>query len=799
MRKRLTLTCLLILSTLLLHAFPLFSQKLEIKIDGKRILNTISVMAADEQMGRKPNTPEFFKLQDWVVSQYKAWGMEPAGENGTFYQSVPITHEYAVTYGTPKMVINNREFFVYQEDFTLDTRSTTGKKFKSKIVFAGYGISAPEKGLDEYANLDVKGKFVFVLKGDPGDFKPLRGMLSRQDAPETEKIEDWKTESADTTKIQIAFTKGAAGIIFYNPDPETGRFPRGFRPTVETTSFKRDFIIISKVSEEVFHWIFWSDPQMSSRGFMTWLNGIRRDIQKKKSRSFETKMVAEIQSFDKILLKGTKFNDDKGRNIIAKVSGTDPELKNQYVVVGAHFDHVGVTNGQIYNGAEDNASGSAVVMELGRLMKEHQIKTKRTVILCLWTGEELGLIGSRYWVENPTDSVKMDRVVTYFNMDMVGLGETIDAPGALNFPSIWDIIKKEQEQSVLDIVKPRTGGSGGSDHSAFIELGIEALALMTDAKNGHPDYHDTGDDAYKLNPEILKNTCQFVLQGITNLGNETVTNLLIADRKNIYNGMQWPITVINPELGVERSWSVMDIKNPDSLAKLITEKITELKRPQADANDFRAMMRRRFGRSSLTTGIKGGEIFNHNLQFIKIAKELLDFGRIDIQGDDGVWFNKGLTINGATALEMFEKNKIVLHLITPDKTTLEAILKKIDKPLLISNFTDYDDSLITWINKKKVVVGVDFNPEDVAGCVNQLETLKSRFGDIDNLLLNVTSKANLDEAKRELYQQLLQKGWEKKDIYAIGGAGTTRRGRGNLERFGGGGPGFPFGEPDESF
>ncbi len=793
MKKQPTLICLLILATLFLQSLPLFSQKLDIQVDGKRILNTISVMAADQQMGRKPNTPEFFKLQDWVVSQYQAWGMEPAGENGTFYQSVPITREYAVTYGTPKMVINGREFFAYQEDFTLDTRSTAGTKLKSKIVFAGYGISAPDKGLDEYANVDVKGKFVFVLKGDPGDFKPPRGMLSRQEAPEAAKTDNWDKESADTTKIQTAYTKGAAGIILYNPIPETGRFPRGFRPTLETASFKRDFIVISKVSEEVYHWIFWTDPQMSSRGLATWMSDIRSDIKKKKSRSFETKMAAEIQSFEKTLLKGKKFNDDKGRNIIAKITGTDPELKNQFVVVGAHFDHLGVTNGQIYNGAEDNATGSAVVVELARLMKAHNLKTKRTVILCLWTGEELGLIGSNYWVANPTDGVKMEQVVTYFNMDMVGLGETIDAPGALNFPSIWDVIKKHQDQSVLDIVKPRTGGAGGSDHSAFIELGIEALALMTDAKAGHPDYHDTGDDVQKLNPEILKNTCQFVLQGIMNLGNETTTNLLIADRQDVYSAMQWGITLINPDLGGERGWSVLEIKDADSLSKILKDKIGELKRPQAEANDFRAMMRRRFSRNSLMTGVKGVEIFNYDLHLIQVAKELLDFGRIDMVGDDGVWFNKGLTEKGAAALEMLGKNRIVLHLIKPEKATLESILKKFDKPFLVSNFTEYDDSLIACMNQKKVLVGVDFNPEDVEGCVNQLETLKAKFGDIDNFLLNVTSKINLDEAKKELYAQLLKKGWEKKDIYAIGGAGTTRRGRGNLERFGGGGPGFPFG------
>ncbi len=798
MKKQPTLTCLLILAILLLHSLPLFSQKLEVKIDGKKILNTVSVMAADQQLGRKPNTPEFFKLQDWVVAQYRAWGLEPAGENGNFYQAVPITREYAVNYGTPRLVINGREFFIYQEDFSIDTRSTTGKKIKSNIVFVGYGISAPEKGLDEYAGVDVKDKIVVVLKGNPNDFKPQRSWLSpHEPSPEPEKSEDWKKETADTTKMMTAYHKGAAAIIFYQPKSETDRFRRGFRSRVETATFQHDFIIVSKVSEEIFHWIFWTDPQMSSRGFSTWLNGIRSDIQKKKARSFDTKRVAELKGFDKTLLKGKKFNDDKGRNIIAKITGTDPELKNQYVVVGAHFDHLGVTNGQIYNGAEDNASGSAVVMELARLLKAHQIQTKRTVILCLWTGEELGLIGSRYWVQNPTDSVKMDQVVTYFNMDMVGFGDTIDAPGALNFPSIWEIIQKDQDKAILDLVKAGTNGPGGSDYAPFIELGIEALALMTEGK-GHPDYHDTGDDVQKLDPEIMKNTCQFVLQGIINLGNETADMLLIADRKNIYNGQQWGITLINPDLGGERGWSVLDIKDADSLSLVLGAKIGELKRPQTDRNDFRAM-HGRFGRMSLNTGVKGAEIFNYNVHYLKAAKEVLDFGRIDLHGDDGVWLNKGLTTQGATALEMLGKNKIVLHLINPVKETLADVLNKFTQPFLVSNFTAFDDSLIARINKNKVVVGVDFNPQDVAGCVNQLETLKAKFGDTDNLLLNVTSKIGLDEAKSELYMQLIKKGWEKRDIYSIGGAGTTRRSRGNLDRFGGGGPAFPFAEEGESF
>ncbi len=782
MKKYQVVTISLILLSLILLTCPLLAQKTNIQVNGQRIFNTIGYMASDQFLGRKSNTPEFYKLQDWVVKQYKSWGLEPAGEDGTFLQSVPISRVYAFNYGTPGLVINGREFFSRYGDFRIDAKSTTGKKIKDSIVFAGYGISAPDKGLDEYAGVDVKGKVVLVLKGNPNDFEPPRGWMSRQDTTKEKTPEDWKQESADSTKIKTAYNKGASAIILYNPKKETTSYFRRSRSKLEVSPFQRNFIIVTELSEEAFQWTLWTNPQMTSRGFRTWMNSVRGDIKKKKARSFDTRLKAEITGYKKTLLKGKKFNDGKGKNIIAKITGTDPLLKNQYVVMGAHFDHLGVSNGQIYNGAEDNASGSAVVMEVARLMKENNIQTKRTIIFCLWTAEELGLVGSRYWVKNPTDSVKMDQVVTYFNMDMVGLGDQINAPGALNFPSIWEVIKRDQDQQIIDVVKEREGGPGGSDHSAFIELGIEALALMTGGSGGHPDYHDTGDDVEKLNPDILGKTGKFVLQGTINLANETETQLLISDRQNIYDAMRWRITVINPELDVKGSWSVLNFEDKTALTDSMLRKIKKMKQPKDDDNSSGRMRWRRYSRTAYSTGIKGAKIFDFDINFMKVAKEVLGFGRIDFCCDDSIWFNQGLTEQGAAAWAGMEKQVIIPHLKFPQKATLDDVAEKAKKSFLISGFTDFDDSLIARINRNKILVGVDFDSNNIEACVKQLETLKSKFEDTDNLLLNVTSKDDLDEAKRDLYQQLIKKGWKKKEIYGIGGAGTSRRSRGNLDQ-----------------
>lgn len=767
------------------------AQKVDVKVDGQRIYDAVDYMASHEFLGRKPNTPEFFKLQDWTVKKYQAWGLEPAGEEGTFYQSVPISREYAVTYGRPRLVINGREFYTRFEDFEVDTRSR-GKKAKGDVVFVGHGISAPEKGFDEYAGIDVKGKILLILKGDPTDFEPPRSRMGSPSAQENTEdvLEDWTVESDDSVKIMTAYQKGAAGLLFYDPSPSEFNFMRRFRPIVKASPFDRDFIVLSELSEEIFKWILWTDPQMSSRGFTSWLNGVRSDIRLKKTRSFATKLKADITGYEKILLKGKSFNDNVGRNVMAKITGSDPDLRDEYVVMGAHFDHLGVTNGQVYNGAEDNASGSAVVMEVARLMKENDIQPKRTVIFGLWTAEELGLVGSRHWVKSPCDGVSIDNVVAYFNMDMVGLGDQINAPGALNFPSIWEVIKRDQDEDIIDVVKPRIGGPGGSDHSPFIELGIESLALMTGGEGGHPDYHDTGDDVEKLNREIMGKTAKFVLQGTVNLANETETDLLIENREDLYSGLYWPLKVINPDLKVSGSWKYVKAKKPKDLSYLLTKTINELKEPQDNSDPF-AALRRRFRTTPLQNGLRGGKSFDYNIYLMETAKQLIEFGRIDFYGDDGTWFNEGLTDAGLTALKAMEKRGITVHLIGPSKNTFAAVLEKSKKPFMISGYSEFEDSAFAAINEKKVIIGVDFDPENVDETVKVLNNFKKKLGDTDNLILNVTKKEGLDKAKKELYLSLSKAGWSKKEIYPIGGVGTERGSQGNFDVLPGGRRRFP--------
>jgi len=772
-----------------------FAQKTNIKVDGSIIKSYIEYMASDDKLGRQTLTPTFDECIDWAGEKFREWGLEPAGENGTYFQNVPIVARrgaFAWSSGIPELRIDGREFYVNDSEFTIDTRSATGVRITGEVVFAGYGISAPGKGLDEYAGLNVRGKYVLVFKGSPKDAPPpMRGFFAPQEEKAEEPVEEWKEESKDDTKIMTAYDKGAAGIILYDPKPQALRRYFGL-PGSQKIPFDRQFMVVSDINATAFRSIMTDGPQESLRTFSTRIDNIRRDIKNKITHSKNTRVKADVKGYDSTTMYGKDFGNNISRNVLAKLEGTDRRLKNEYIVIGGHYDHLGMGNGIVYNGADDNASGSAVTMEIARLLKKNNFKPKRTIIFALWCGEEMGLLGSRYYVENPCDGVVMDKVVTNFNMDMVGLGDQIGAPGALNFPEIYDVITRDQDPDILEAVVPSTGGPGGSDHSGFIEKGIEALALMTRGGVGHPDYHDSGDDTHKIDPEILRKTGQFVLQASINLANENKTNLLIPNRQDRYNAIHFNIININASLDIPGGWTNIDADNKHKLLGLARDKALELKKPQ-EATPM--MYYRRGPRFPARLGIADSKVFEGCVATMNLVHSILDFGRIDVHGEDTFWFDNGLSSKGQMALKSMEKNNIVVHMFNPTKASLNTMFDTAVKPFIITGYDNLDNMTISRIKDKNALVTVEFDLLDVKGCIRRLEEMKQKFGGTGNLILYLNPAEKIDpenmepqqEKMRELYMSLIDAGWTKKEIYAIGGLNSEGRVRegGNLGRLSG--------------
>ncbi|KPK77689.1 MAG: hypothetical protein AMJ79_02495 [Phycisphaerae bacterium SM23_30] len=798
MRKRGTVACLVVLLILLILVPSSYAQRTRLRVDGDRIKSYIEWLSRDEMQGRQSCTEGYRKAAEWAADNFKRWGLQPAGENGTYFQNVPIGRSITLMTGMPDLRVDRQMFLMEEGDFSLHPASTAATSVNSDVVFVGYGICAPGKGLDEYADLDVEGKVVLALKGSPKD-APAAGAGRFGPARVEEEVptEEWTEESTDEAKVMTAYDKGAAAILLYDPAPpeppaagqrgQRGqRGPAGRGPAAGLSlEFDRNFLVFT-IEGRVFRAIMKPDRQESLNGFNRRLTRIRQDIKGKKVCSMDTGIRVRLRGYDTIEEYSEELGNNIARNVIAKIEGTDPQLKDQYVIMGGHMDHLGVRNGLVYNGADDNASGTAVTMEVARVLNEANFRPKRTIIFCCWCGEELGLIGSTYYTNNPCDGVTMDQVVTYFNMDMVGLGDRIGAPGALNFPTIYDVIKRDQIGDVFGAVDARTGGPGGSDHSGFIRLGIEALALMTSGGVGHPDYHQPEDDTVKIDPEILYKTGQFVLQGTINLANETEVELLIPNRQHIYNARNLTIVNFNPELEGS-TWTYIDIAdNKDGLQKQIEERAAAQAQAQAQiqvrAQAQRARMMRGGAGGRVNQGIKDLKVFAGDVELLKAAAPALGFGRVDVIEDDGAWFaNERLTEAGREALKVMEENNIAVHLIDPPESRINAVLSAATRPFIITGTYTISEEMFDPVNEKSVLLGINFDPEEVEDCVDRLENAKECLGDADNLVLFVTTTAGLEEAREPLYMGLIDKGWQANEI----GGGGDRRGGGGAGIAGG--------------
>ncbi len=224
------------------------------------------------------------------------------------------------------------------------------------------------------------------------------------------------------------------------------------------------------------------------------------------------------------------------RNVVGYVEGSDPVLKNEVVVIGAHYDHLGKRGDYIFNGADDNGSGSVGVMNLARAFAENPVKPKRTVVFCLWTGEEEGLLGSRYYVRNP--AFPIDKTVAYINLDMISRPydeKTIVRMGRMfNFPAAQELMKKINPADFLPISLVAGAGlgevfreadrhiglslflresgandraGGGSDHSSFSAAKVPwafCIAAMTE------DYHQTSDSVEKVSGDLMERISRLV-------------------------------------------------------------------------------------------------------------------------------------------------------------------------------------------------------------------------------------------------------------------------------------------------
>jgi len=231
---------LTLLSLLILASNVLAQGNTQLRVDGDRIKSYIAYLSTDEFMGRQSMTPQYQEAAEWVAAQYEAWGLEPAGDNGTYFHKVPISRGSTWFTGVPAVSINGMPQALDEGEFAINAVSTVSTSVNAEVVFVGYGISAPAKGLDEYAGVNVRGKVALVLTGSPKAAPVIGGGGGFGPAPrsEPEPQEEWTAESMTMAKIRTAHEKGAAAVLLYNPDA-AAQAASGFRaPRVQEEPFR---------------------------------------------------------------------------------------------------------------------------------------------------------------------------------------------------------------------------------------------------------------------------------------------------------------------------------------------------------------------------------------------------------------------------------------------------------------------------------------------------------------------------------------------------------------------------------
>ena len=378
------------------------------------------------------------------------------------------------------------------------------------VVFAGYGISAPEFNYDDYARFSVEKKIVMICYGEP----------SSQDSSFFAGEKDSRY-SYQGTKVKNARDHGAAGIIFLSRMEKTIGWDK-MRAYIQKGAMQ----LKVEVDEDK------KTPRTESIPSITISENTMRTFFAGAKISFDTLQNALLDHkplptflFDNKIHAVWKFENDQivqGRNVVGLIPGTDPALKNEYIGIGAHYDHVGMTSDSVYNGADDNASGTVAVLEAARAVAwDHH--NKRSILVILHTAEEKGLLGSRYFTR---DQGTMDKMESYINLDMVGGGpaDSLYIVGAARInPELQNITEKVNNSTVGFKFNYRLNDPNDperiyyrSDHFNYARKGIP-IVFFTDYFM--KDYHTPGDDVEKLNLDKITRVAELTYKLALELSN----------------------------------------------------------------------------------------------------------------------------------------------------------------------------------------------------------------------------------------------------------------------------------------
>ena len=458
-----------------LYSIYAFAQQIsDPEITDEEITAHIDYLASDELKGRDSGSEEIFEAAEYIADEFAEYGLKPAFD-GNYFQEFPFVKNIELTENNNLTFnANGKEISPKLWEDYITVPFSGNADVNAGLVFAGFGISATDLEYDDYTGINVKDKIVIVLRNTPEPKVPHS---------------EFDKYSPLRKKASVARDNGAAAIIFINPYDENKasddlvefNFDRGGSVTgfsvvsinrsIVETIFKDDGINLKDIHDEI--------------------------IETKKPSSFELKNSSAKISTEVKEVEATSWN------VGGILEGNDPALKNEWLIIGAHFDHLGMggegslyrgDEPQIHNGADDNASGTTGVLELAEKFASQKDKLKRSVAFFTFSGEELGLLGSNYLVNHLPFPV--EEAVTMINMDMIGRlkDSSLIVYGTGTSSNFKDLLNKENKYGFKLTFNDE--GFGPSDQSSFYGAKIPVLFFFTGT---HEDYHKPSDDTEKIN------------------------------------------------------------------------------------------------------------------------------------------------------------------------------------------------------------------------------------------------------------------------------------------------------------
>jgi hypothetical protein len=453
-------------------------------ISSNEILGFATELSSEKYNGRLSGSPEFLEAAKWCANKFKEWGIQPAN-NGSYFQYFP--NEYSEVFTIGELIYSspdNKLFqYTFPDDYLPGSNSASGT-VTGEMVYVGYGISAPELNYDDYKNVDVKGKIIILESGVP---------YTKNDTT----LAKWTPYAYHRYKFRNAVKHGAAGMIYVSK-------------IANPNTVNLDNFIYAHISTEVALQIITD----AGKDYKT----IRQKLRNMETPSFYLNSKQKIT----ITAKTKYFPDATACNVVGLIEGSDPVLKDEVIIIGGHLDGQGKMGETVFPGALDNASGVSDILGAAKAFAALDEKPKRSILFILLGGEECGLYGSKFYVENPLFAIEKTKLM--INLDMVGNGTAFYLAEAKSYPELLKHFETANTKYIhrkMDASKTRKNyGRPRSDASNFENAGIKTFSFYTHNSVYPVYYHQPLDKTNVLTPEIMEDAAKLLFLGIINVAND---------------------------------------------------------------------------------------------------------------------------------------------------------------------------------------------------------------------------------------------------------------------------------------